>query len=160
MKKILFYLFLFLSINFCNSQVAEKGAVLKLMNLVKDAQKVLQQGDPYAIKDIVEKITIEIKYVDFNNLSDYQFKQITDLIIANVTTKRAEIQQGVFLFIDSFLDKANEFIMLFLSRGDLQKVALEFSSKMLNELPKIIKKNPKFVNRLLEKFKNLKVGLI
>jgi hypothetical protein len=160
MKKILFYSFLFLSINFCNSQVAEQGAVLKLMNLVKDAKSVLEQGDPYAINDIVEKITTEIKYVDFNNLSDFQFKRITDLIISNVTTKREEIQHGIFLFIDSFLGRANEFVTLFLMRPDLRKVALEFSATMLKTLPELISKNPKFVQQLLDKVKNLKAGLI
>lgn len=159
MKKILLFLPLLFSMNLCVSQQIETGSIFKLMNLVKDAQLILEQGDPYAIQAIVEKIVTEIKYVNFNDMTNYQFKQITDLIIANITTRRDEIQHGMFLFINSFLDRANQFITLFLIRKDIKNVMLRFASNMLKTLPKLMKKNPKFVNKLLKKFKTLTSGL-
>lgn len=159
MNKSLLILIFILSI-FGNSYLiainpAGSDGVIKIVYLINDAQKVLEQGDPLAIKQIAKDIMLKLKYVDFASVSEFHLIQLSNLIVKNITSPRKEIQNGVLIFIKTFQENASQYIMLFLTNTAMQNVVMNFANQMIQKLPEFIAKNKEGISMLIQIFKGL-----
>ena len=158
MKKKLFIFvvfFLFMHNVFCQKNIFEPGAIIKFMRLANDAQKILRRGDPIAIDQIVKKIITEIKYINFNNVTDVQIKSVVNLVVNIALSQRKEIQRGLMLFIDKFIAESRQYVVLFLTNKELQSVTIRLTTQIIRSLKSNMSKNPKMISELLNKLKSL-----
>lgn len=143
--------FLFVANMFCgtNVSIANTNAIIKIIPLINDTNKVLAKGDPYAIMQIMEKLKIEIKYVDFSQATSVQLKEITDFIIKNIGSKQKQTSKVFIPFVLDFVKKLGVNLNLFFKEKDSQKVIVSFANQMVKKLPGLMPINPGSISQLI-----------
>ncbi|MFH1461416.1 MAG: hypothetical protein ABIF12_00500 [bacterium] len=159
MNNFLFILVLVFSFFSCGNLIANDPAgsdgVIKIIYLINDAQKVLEQGDPIAIRQAAKDIMLKLKYVDFSQITEFHLIQLSNLIVKNITSPRKEVQNGVLIFVKTFQENASQYLMLFLTNTAMQNVVMNFANQMIQKLPELMTKNKEGISTLIQIFKGL-----
>lgn len=154
---VLFVLFLSITSTFCsaNKTSTNDTSIIKIMLLINDANKVLPESDPYAVMQIMKKLTIEIKYVDFKQVTDVQLKRITSFIIKKVSLKRKQTSKAVLPFVQAFTKNLEVDINSFFKKKASQKVLVSFANRMLKTLPGLKAINPVLILQLISSLRGI-----